>query len=39
MSEVTYAVVFSGGVLEGFSLISVKAHVAKMLKVDATKMT
>ena len=38
MSEVTYAVVFSGGVLEGFGLISVKAHMAKMLKVDATKM-
>jgi hypothetical protein len=38
MSEVTYAVVFSGGILEGFALISVKAHMAKMLKVDATKM-
>jgi len=38
MSEVTYAVVFSGGVIEGFAPISVKAHIAKMLKVDATKM-
>jgi hypothetical protein len=38
MSEVTYAVVFSGGILEGFALISVKARMAKMLKVDATKM-
>jgi hypothetical protein len=38
MSEVIYAVVFSGGVLEGFGLISVKAHMAKMLRVDATKM-
>jgi hypothetical protein len=38
MSEVTFAVVFSGGVREGYSLISVKAHMAKMLRVDATKM-
>ena len=34
-----YVVVFNGEVLEGFQPVSVKAHMAKMLKADATKMT
>ena len=38
MDAITYAVIFSGGIVEGFALVSVKAHIAKMLKVDATKM-
>ncbi|MDB4150760.1 hypothetical protein OAD22_01935 [Pseudomonadales bacterium] len=38
MDAITYAVVFSGGVVEGFAPVSVKAHIAKMLKLDATKM-
>ena len=38
MDAITYAVVFSGGVVEGFAPVSVKAHIAKMLKVDAAKM-
>ena len=38
MDAITYAVVFSGGVMEGFAPVSVKAHIAKMLKVDAAKM-
>ncbi len=38
MGAITYAVIFSGGIVEGFAPVSVKAHIAKMLKVDATKM-
>lgn len=38
MSSVIYAIVFSGQIVEGFQPISVKAHMAKMLKVDAEKM-
>ncbi|MEM7365549.1 MAG: hypothetical protein AAF525_16130 [Pseudomonadota bacterium] len=34
----TYAIVFSGELVEGFQPISVKAHMAKMLKADADKM-
>lgn len=38
MTSVTYAIVFSGDIVEGFQLISVKAHMAKLLKADAAKM-
>lgn len=38
MSSVIYAIVFSGQVIDGFQTFSVKAHLAKMLKVDAEKM-
>lgn len=38
MASVVYAIVFSGQVVEGFQPISVKAHMAKMLKADADKM-
>jgi len=38
MSTVVYAIVFSGGVIDGFQLISVKAHMAKMLKADVNTM-
>jgi len=38
MSNVIYAIVFKGEILEGFQPISVKAHMAKMLKADAGKM-
>lgn len=38
MSEVTYAIVFSGGIIDGHQPISVKAHMARMLKADADKM-
>jgi hypothetical protein len=38
MSDVVYAIVFSGGLVEGFQPISVKAHMAKLLKADADKM-
>lgn len=38
MSQVTYAIVFNGQILEGFQPISVKAHMAKLLKADADKM-
>lgn len=38
MSSVIYAIVFNGQIVESFQLISVKAHMAKMLKVDADKM-
>ena len=36
--SVTYAIVFSGQIVEGFQLISVKAHLAKMLKASPEKM-
>ena len=39
MSSIIYAIVFSGEVVEGFQIISVKAHLAKMLKADVQKMT
>lgn len=38
MSGVIYAIVFSGGIVDGFQPISVKAHLAKMLKADPEKM-
>lgn len=38
MSSETYAIVFSGGIVDGFQLISVKAHLAKLLKADIDKM-
>ena len=38
MASVTYAIVFNGEIVEGFEIISVKAHMAKMLKADADKM-
>ena len=38
MASVTYAIVFSGEIVEGFQVISVKAHMAKLLKADAEKM-
>jgi hypothetical protein len=38
MSGVVYAIVFSGGVVDGFQVFSVKAHLSKMLKADADKM-
>lgn len=36
--SVTYAIVFSGDIVEGFQIISVKAHMAKMLKASPEKM-
>ena len=38
MSSVIYAIVFKGEVIEGFKPISVKAHMAKLLKADGDKM-
>ena len=38
MAETTYAIVFSGEIVEGFQAISVKAHLAKMLKASPEKM-
>ncbi|MEX0944002.1 MAG: hypothetical protein WD002_15840 [Pseudomonadales bacterium] len=38
MSGVVYAIVFTGGIVDGFQLFSVKAHLSKMLKADADKM-
>jgi len=38
MTSVTYAIVFNGDIVEGFDLISVKAHVAKLLRADEGKM-
>lgn len=38
MSSVIYAIVFSGGIVDGFQKISVKAHLAQLLKADADKM-
>ena len=38
MSKVIYAVVFQGKITDGADLISVKAHMAKLLKADAGKM-
>jgi len=37
--SVTYAIVFNGQIVEGFQIISVKAHLAKMLKASPEKMT
>ncbi len=39
MSNVIYAIVFKGEILEGFQPISVKAHMAKLLRADIDKMT
>ena len=36
--DVTYAIVFAGGIVEGFQSFQVKAHLGKMLKADADKM-
>lgn len=38
MAGPTYAIVFSGEIVEGFQVISVKAHLAKMLKASPEKM-
>lgn len=38
MSDVIYAIVFKGEVLDGFQKISVKAHMAKTLKASPEKM-
>lgn len=38
MTTVTYAIVFNGEIVEGFQTISVKAHLAKLLKADAEKI-
>ena len=38
MSSVIYAIVFKGEILEGYQIISVKAHLAKLLKADATQI-
>ncbi|MFT7245639.1 MAG: hypothetical protein ACI82A_003009 [Candidatus Azotimanducaceae bacterium] len=38
MADVTYAIVFSGEIVEGFQIISVKAHLAKMLRATPDKM-
>ena len=37
MSGETYAIVFNGGVVEGFAADTVKAQLAKLLKTDAKK--
>jgi len=38
MSSVIYAIVFKGEIIEGFQPISVKAHMAKLLRADGDKM-
>ncbi|MFP6806208.1 MAG: hypothetical protein VB957_03335 [Pseudomonadales bacterium] len=38
MSNVIYAIVFKGEIIDGFQPISVKAHMAKLLKADVEKM-
>jgi hypothetical protein len=38
MGSVVYAIVFKGQVLEGFEIISVKAHLAKLLHADADQI-
>jgi len=38
MADVTYAIVFSGKIVEGFQVISVNAHLAKMLKTSPEKI-
>jgi hypothetical protein len=38
MSNVTYAIIFKGEIIDGFQVISVKANLAKLLKIDAKKM-
>lgn len=38
MSNVIYAIIFKGEIIDGFQLISVKANLAKLLKIDAEKM-
>lgn len=39
MSSVIYAIVFSGEILDGHEIISVKAHLAKMLKVNPEQLS
>ncbi|MBV1877544.1 MAG: hypothetical protein KUG79_07875 [Pseudomonadales bacterium] len=38
MTDITYAIVFAGEIIDGAQVISVKAHLAKMLKADPAKM-
>ncbi len=38
MSSVIYAIVFKGEIIDGFQPISVKAHMARLLKADIDKM-
>jgi hypothetical protein len=38
MSNVIYAVIYKGEIIDGFQPISVKANLAKLLKIDAKKM-
>jgi len=38
MSNVNYAIIFKGEIIDGFQVISVKANLAKLLKIDAEKM-
>lgn len=38
MSSVIYAVVFKGDLVDGFQPVSVKAHMAKLMKADAKKI-
>ena len=38
MSNVIYAIIFKGEIIDGFQLISVKANLAKLLKIDGKKM-
>jgi hypothetical protein len=38
MSNVIYAIIYKGEIIDGFQLISVKANLAKLLKIDAKKM-
>ena len=37
MSNETYAIVFNGGVIEGFTADAVEAQLAKLLKTDEKK--
>lgn len=39
MSGETYAIVFNGGIVEGFAADTVKAQLAKLLKTDSKKTT
>jgi hypothetical protein len=38
MTNVIYAIIFKGEIIDGFQPISVKANLAKLLKIDAKKM-
>jgi hypothetical protein len=37
--SVSYAIVFNGQIIDGFQIISVKAHLAKMLKASPEKIS